>query len=53
MRRGPEEASGFYASKLSFIYLCPLDLKSLFLLIFPSGVNIQLLFPLLCGKDLI
>ena len=38
MKRGHEGASGFYASKLySFIYLCPLDPKSLFLLIFPRG----------------
>lgn len=38
MKPGHEGASGFYASKLySFIYHCPLDLKSLFLLVFPRG----------------
>lgn len=45
--------------KARFFHLCPLDLKILFLLIFPAGVTVRLLFALVEGilakvpKDLI
>lgn len=42
---------GFLGFKALFFYLCPLDWKILFLLLFPTGVTLEI--PLCSVEDLI